>query len=127
MATRILLLLFRLMLVAAAYVAAFALFWRCPMPVRLFAIIPGTSLGLLLLLIKKEQIIRVLFIALTTLGGGLIPLLVPRVDHNWEELWSDVMSTTLGAVIGGLIGIGYIAIREAYERRHPEMNENERE
>jgi hypothetical protein len=60
-------------------------------------------------------------------AGGLIPLLVPRVDHNWEEPWGDILSTTFGAVIGGLIGIGYIAIREAYERREPEMNANQRE
>ena len=124
MATRILLLLFRLSLVAAGYVASFALVWQYPMPDWLLAIIPGTSLGLLLFLIKKEQIIRVLFVV-TTLGGGLIPLLVPRVEHKWQEPWSDVMSTTLGAVIGGLIGIGYIAIRERYKRRPPEMYANE--
>jgi hypothetical protein len=127
MARRILLLLFRLLLVAAAYVAAFASFWQNPMPDRLFAIIPGTSLGLLLFWIKREQVTRALFVAVTTLGGALIPLLVPHVDHNWEEPWRDILSTTFGGAIGGLLGIGYIAIREAYERREPEMNANEHE
>jgi hypothetical protein len=124
MARRILVLLFRLLLVAAAYVAAFALLWQYPMPGRLFAIIPGTSLGLLLFLIKREQIIRVLFVGVTTFVGAAIPLLMPHTDRNWEEPWRGFAEVLFGGAIGGLVGIGYIAIREAYERGVLEMHAN---
>ena len=75
MARRVLLLLFRLLLVAVAYAVEFAVFWQYPMPDRMFFIIPGTLLGLLLVLIKKEQIVGVLFVAAFAIIGIMIAFL----------------------------------------------------
>jgi hypothetical protein len=129
MATCILLLLFRLLLVVAAYAVEFFVFWQYPMPDRLFFIIPGTLLGLLLVLIKMEQIVGVLGLAGFTIIGALIGFMAfgPKAGQFEEGRWAGFLGAAFGAAVGGLLGLGYSAIRRGEERVEPEMDANERE
>jgi hypothetical protein len=129
MGRRILLLVFRFSLIVAAFAIEFAVFWQYPMPDRLFFIIPGTLLGLLLVLIKKEQIVGVLGVAGFTIVGALIGFMGfgPRAGNPQDAPGHEIIAAAIGAAVGGLFGLGYSAIRQGEERVEPEMDANERE
>jgi hypothetical protein len=128
MALRIRLALFRLLLVVAAYAIELAVFWRYPMPDRLFAIIPGTLLGLLLVLIKKDQIVGVLRVAGFTIIGMMVAILfIPDVGNGRDAPRHEIMVLAAGAAVGGFLGMFYRALRrEAELRSQPEMNAKQR-
>jgi hypothetical protein len=127
MARRILI-LFRFLLVVAAYAIEFAVFWRYSMPDRLFFIIPGTLLGLLLVLIKKEQIVGVLVVSGYTVAGTVIGFMLfgPRVGNGRDGPTGEIMAAMTGAVIGGFFGLIDSAFRQRRRQGWPEMNANQR-
>ncbi len=109
MVSRALSFLLRLLLVASAYGLEFAVFWQYPLPDRLFAIIPGTLLALLLVLIRKNQILGVLSVAGMSLLGIVISfvLFVPSIGNGWGRPRLEIMAATWGAAAGGIFALLY--------------------
>ena len=118
MARQIVLLLFRFLPVVAAYAIEFAVFWQYPIPDRLFFIIPGTLLAILLVLIKKDQIVGVLGVAGFTIIGALIGIMgcSSRVRHPQDAPGHEIIVAAIAAAVGGLLGLGYSAIQQGEER-----------
>jgi len=129
MGRRILLVLFRFSLIVAAYAIEFAVFWRYPMSDRLFAIIPGTLLAILLVLIRKEQIVGVLGVAGFTIIGALIGFMGfgPRAGNPQDAPGHEIIAAAIGAAVGGFFGLIDSAFRQRRRQGWPEMNANKRE
>ncbi len=107
-AARLFRLMIRFLLAAIAFVIAFAVFWRYPLPDRLFAIIPGILLATLLLLVRRNQIEGVLFVgSLSVIGVLASTLFFPSMGHSEDRTSHTILTAALGALIGGVVGIIY--------------------
>jgi steroid 5-alpha reductase family enzyme len=107
MASRFWKLLLRLVLVVAAYAAVFAVFWHYPLPDRLWALLPGTLLASLLVLIRKDQITGVLLIGFTTLVGTTLGFAVggPSTNSGEDRPWHEIGAAMIGTILGGAVAI----------------------
>jgi peptidoglycan/LPS O-acetylase OafA/YrhL len=119
MTPRILNILLRLVLVLAAYAAEFAVFWRYPVPGRLWALVPGSLLATLLVLIRKDQIGGVILIGLTTLLGTVLGFvfLMPNTGDAEDRLWSEFRAAIIGAIVGGIVAL--VNHERLRARKHP--------